>query len=89
MTITLPPDVERRLAQQSRRLGTTPESIVLDSLRRTFAMADAPNVSPEETLFDFLAGHIGTVDGASEPFSEDCGQRFTEALLEGHQRGPL
>jgi hypothetical protein len=55
--ITLPPDLESRLADEASRRGTTPELLALDGLRRLFApQLDGP--APAETLFDFLAGHI-------------------------------
>jgi hypothetical protein len=77
-TITLPPDLESRLADEALRRGTTPERLALDGLRRLFA----PRVdqTAADTLFDFLAGHIGTVAGTAEPLFEDCGRRFAEAL---------
>jgi hypothetical protein len=80
-TITLPPDLASRLAEEASRRGTTAELLALDSLRRLFAPrpAEAPGT---ETLFDFLAGHIGTVAGAVEPLSENCGRRFAEGLAE-------
>ena len=35
----------------------------------------------EPSLFTFLAGHIGVIDGTAETLSENCGQRFSEELL--------
>jgi hypothetical protein len=64
---------------------------VLDSLRKLFG----PGASSEEstgenaTLFDFLAGHIGMVEGSTEAFSDNCSQRFTDVLVEKQQRGRL
>jgi hypothetical protein len=84
-TITLPPDLESRLADEASRRGTTPELLALDGLRRLFASptdADAP----ADTLFDFLAGHIGTIAGTADPLSENCGQRFVEGLAAKQQR---
>ncbi|MFO0964730.1 MAG: hypothetical protein U0793_03960 [Gemmataceae bacterium] len=76
-TITLPPDLEGRLADEAHRRGTTPELLALDGLRRLFAPALTANGAPERaTLFDFLAGYIGTVEGEVEPYSEECGRRF-------------
>jgi hypothetical protein len=60
--ITLPPDLESRLADEASRRGTTPELLALDGLRRLFAPRPDEN-APAETLFDFLEGHIGTVAG--------------------------
>jgi hypothetical protein len=83
-TITLPPDLEARLAEEARRSGATPEQLALDGLRRLFA---PPVVEANgSSLFDFLAGHIGTVAGSTEPLSEDCGRRFADGMLEKHLR---
>jgi hypothetical protein len=86
-TITLPPEVEGLIVNEARRRGTTPEILVLDSLRQLFS----PPLTPEEpasgeTLFDFLAGHIGTVSGSSEALSEDCGNRFADVVMEKQSR---
>jgi hypothetical protein len=89
-TITLPPDLEGRLAEEARRRGTTLELLALDGLRRLFA--PPPTGNGEEgpgTLFDFLAGYIGTVAGSSEPYSENCGRRFAEGLAQKQQQGRL
>lgn len=89
-SITLPPDLEGTLAEEARRLGTTPESLALDSLRKLFASKSSPDPFPAgQTLFDFLSGCIGRVSGTSEALSENCGQRFAEGLVEKHRQGHL
>lgn len=89
-TIILPPDLEGRLGDEARRRGTTPELLALDGLRQLFAPPPAANGTEDHgTLFDFLAGYVGTVAGAAEPYSEDCGRRFAEALAEKQERGRL
>lgn len=35
----------------------------------------------EETLFDFLSGYIGTIDGSHEALSENTGVHFTQILM--------
>jgi hypothetical protein len=35
-TITLPPDLEDRLAEEAQRRGTTPELLAVDTLRKAF-----------------------------------------------------
>ena len=86
--ITLPHDLERPLLEEARRLGTTPESVALDCLRRLFVpQVESGPSAPDETLFDFLSGHIGKVDGTTEAWSEDCGQRFADGLEQKHQQG--
>jgi hypothetical protein len=83
--ITLPPDLESRLGDEASRRGTTPELLVLDGLRRLFP-PQLDGAAPTETLFDFLAGHIGAVAGTEEPLSEGCGRHFSEGLAEKQQR---
>ena len=83
-TITLPPDLEGRLAEEAARRGTTPELLALDGLRRLFAPRPE-EAAPADTLFEFLAGHLGTVAGTAEPLSEDCGRRFAEGLAAQQQ----
>jgi hypothetical protein len=89
MTISLPPDIEEALAEEAQRLGTTPELLALHSLRKLFISApdmDSPS-SKERTLYDFLADYIGTVEGSTEAFSEDCGRRFADGLADKQQKG--
>jgi hypothetical protein len=44
-TITLPPELENRLAAEARKRGTTTERLALDSLQRLFIAAVDPPVS--------------------------------------------
>jgi hypothetical protein len=91
ITISLPPDLEGPLTEEAQRQGMTPELLVLDSLRKLFGLAAASEEPTGEnaTLFDFLAGHIGTVEGSTEALSDNCGQRFAEGLAEKQRRGRL
>ena len=84
-TITLPPDIELPLVEEARRQGTTAEQLAIDSLRKLFT----PEPKTGEALFDLLNGYIGTVNGTTEALSENCGQHFTDGLLEKQQRGHL
>lgn len=88
--ITLPPELEKPLVEEARRQGTTPELLALESLRRLFVPQAEPGSSaPDETLFDFLSGHIGKVNGTTEALSENGGQRFADDLEDRHQQGRL
>jgi hypothetical protein len=91
ITISLPPDLEGPLTEEAQRRGTTPELLVLDSLRMLFVPTPASEepTGEDATLSDFVAGHIGTVEGTREAFSDNCGQRVAEGLAEKHQRGRL
>ena len=80
ITISLPPDIEGPLIEEAQRRGTTPELLVLDSLRTLFVPtpdSDEPT-GEDATLSDFLAGYIGTVEGSREAFSDNCGPHFAE-----------
>jgi hypothetical protein len=86
-TITLPPEIEEPLAEEARKQGTTPELLAVDCLRKLFTPSPTRGEPAEgETLFDFLSGYDGTVNGTTEALSENCGQRFAQGLLE-KQRG--
>ena len=89
-TITLPPEVEKSLVQEALKRGTSPELLAVDCLRKHFVPVSETGASNQHTtLFDFLAGYIGNVDGTTEPLSERCGQRFAQGLAEKQQRGRL
>ena len=76
-TITLPLDIEGPLTEEARRQGTTPEQLAVECLRKLFvATPDSGTSAASATLFDFLAGYIGLVQGTTEALSEHCGQRF-------------
>lgn len=91
MTISLPSDIEGALTEEALRRGTTPEVLALDSLRKLFVPPPDSEESQGKgrTLFDFLAGHIGTVEGSTEAFSDSSGQHFVEGLAEKQERGRL
>jgi hypothetical protein len=89
-TIILPPEIETPLAEAARQQGTTPEQLALETLRKSFAPKE--NGTPEksgETLYDFLKDYIGTVAGSGEALSEDCGEKFTDYLVEKKKAGRL
>ncbi len=89
VTIALPSDIEEPLSEQARRRGMTPEQLAIETLRATFTAEGDQEGQPKETLFDFLSGHIGTVDGTAEPLSQDTGRLFADGLEEKHRRGHL
>ena len=93
MIITLTPDIEKALAEQARKLETTPEQLALDSLRERFV--PAVNAGPPErqgTLADFLCGHIGVLHSSElipggARMSEDAGKKFAAGLVAERQKG--
>jgi hypothetical protein len=81
-TITLPPDLENRLADEARRRGTTPELLAVDSLRMIFVPQSANGgATGGDNLWSFLSAYIGTISGTTEALSENCGKRFVEGLV--------
>ncbi len=88
MIIELTPDIERRLAVQARKLGTTPERLALASLRERFGPTvtqDAPTEAPG-TLADFLQGHIGVLHSSEHVpggahMSKDSSKKYAADLL--------
>ena len=87
-TITLPDDLAQRLADAARIQGLTPEQLALDQLRHAFPETSTPPA--EGSLYDFLKPFIGRIASGSETsLSQDCGERFTDGLVEKHQRGEL
>ena len=92
MRIMLTPDMERMLTEQARKLGITPEQLVVDSLKERFASASASAVSETQgTLADFLHEHIGVLDSreyipSGACMSEDSGKKFATGLLKQHRQ---
>jgi hypothetical protein len=96
MIVTLTPDIERALVEQARRQGTTPERLVLETLRRQFMHSTGAEYPPGvgETLADFLDGAIGVLhSGEHVPggarMSEGAGDAFVAALIEKRRQGRL
>jgi hypothetical protein len=87
MIIQLTPDIEQALADEARKLGTTPEQLALDSLRERFMSREPPSPAKEpKTLADFLRGHIGVLHSSEHipggaRMSEASGKKFTAGLL--------
>lgn len=89
MTITLPPEIEGPLAEEARRQGTTAESLAVEALRKAFSPIETEQPQPGETLYDRLAGFIGIVESGDGTLSQNCGEKFTEGLLEKRRQGHL
>ena len=89
VTIALPSDIEGPLTEQARKRGMTPEQLAVETLRSTFTSGAATGEPDRGTLFDFLSGYVGTVEGSAENLSQDSGRLFAEGLLEKQRRGHL
>ena len=94
MIIKLTPDVEQALAEEARKLGTSPEQLALDSLRERFVHREAPTypATGQETLADFLRGHIGVLHSSEHApggarMSEVSGKKFAAGLVAQRQQG--
>ncbi len=96
MNINLPPDIEQAVVEQAREQGTTPELLVIDSLRERFLLS--PSLSTptegEGTLADFLGKHIGVLHSSEHipggaRMSEDSGQKFAAGMRKKRQQGRL
>jgi len=75
ITINLPSDIEAPIAKEAQRLGTTTELLAIESLCKPFLSETDRLFTGEETLFDYLSDHIGTVNGTTEALSENCGKQ--------------
>jgi hypothetical protein len=96
MNISLPPDIERAVVEHAREQGTTPELLVIDSLRERFLLFPPLNTFPqsEETLADFLGTHIGILHSSEHipggaRMSENNGKKFAAGMLKKRQQGRL
>ena len=83
--INLPPEIDGPLVDEARRRGTTPELLAIESLRRLFACAPAPDES--ETLLDYLGDYVASIDGSDGNPARKSGKIFEEAMVEKHRRG--
>jgi hypothetical protein len=62
MTITLTPDIEQAVTEQTQRQGITPESLIVEALREKFVLLQPP--APPDDWERMLRG-VGTKCGVS------------------------
>ena len=94
MEIALPPDLERTLTAQAHRQGTTPERLVLTSLRETLTPIEGEPAAEHSTLADFLGEHIGVLQSSEHVsggarMSEHTGDKFAKGMLRKRKEGQL
>jgi len=97
MKITVPPEIERALTKQAHKIGTTPELLVLDSLRQRFLSSESeeePEGEEPRTLADFLDGYIGVLHSSEHvpggaAMSEKSGEKFGANLIRKRDAGRL
>jgi hypothetical protein len=93
MLITLTPEIEQALAEQSQKQGTTPEQLALDSLRKQFVKSTRKrNPEMKGTLADFLDEFIGVIQSdelipGDAKMSEATSKVFAEGLLKKRLSG--
>ena len=93
MIITLTPDIEQALTAEARQRGLTPEQLALDSLRARFLFPESERspAAAQETLADFLCGHVGVLHSSEyvpggARLSEDSGRKFAAGLTAQRQQ---
>ena len=97
MKITVPPEIERALTKQAHKIGTTPELLVLDSLRQRFLSSESeeePGGEEPRTLADSLDGYIGVLHSSEHvpggaTMSEKSGEKFAANLIRKRDAGRL
>ncbi|MCW3053773.1 MAG: hypothetical protein JWN14_2943 [Chthonomonadales bacterium] len=95
VTISLPADLEKAIAEEAAQKGTTPELLTLDVLQGRFLKPSSPKQMPAgATLADALADYIGAVDTHDKypegsTLSENTGRKFAQGMVEKHKRGKL
>jgi len=93
--ITLPPELEKALAEQAEQTGTTPELLALDVLQKQFLGPHLDKPLPQgATMADAFADYIGSIstretapEGSS--LSENTGRRFAQLMVEKRKQGKL
>ena len=92
VTITLPPELEKNITERANRQGTTPELLTLDSLNQMYIPpAFLSPIEAEETLADYWADYIGTIDSREiypegSQLSENTGRKFAELMMEKYRK---
>jgi len=95
VTITLTPELEQAVNERARQQGTTPELLIQNDLRQKYLPAESAAMSSEgETMAEFFAGYIGSVNSSDlapegSDLSEDTGRKFKELLLKRQAESKL
>ncbi len=96
MTITLTPEIENALATCASREGTTPEQLVLETLRKRFASFLTTQAPTDEklSLYDLIKDHIGVIDSSEKypeggRMSENIGKKFAAGMKRKREQGRL
>ena len=85
-SIELPDPIFDALQEAATATGTTPIGWIAAHL----PTAKKPVPENAKSLADLLAGHIGRVhSGGKESYSQKCGERLTEYLVQKRREGRL
>jgi hypothetical protein len=95
VTITLPEELEKALAEEAEQRGTTVELLTLDVLQERFLKPSPTKQLPAgATLADALADYIGAINTRDKypegsTMSEQTGRRFAKMMVEKKKQGKL
>ena len=99
LTITLPPELEILVNEQSRSQGTSPQMWTVEILRRALesskSQAEMNSANPVDgTMADFFEGYIGVIDSSEfvnggAQMSTDSGRKFAEGMIQKRKSGKL
>jgi hypothetical protein len=85
--LELPDPVYDALQQAASASGTTPIGWIAAHLPAT---TKTSGISGPQNLAEALAGRIGTVhSGGQDRLSENCGEKFTDYLVQKRREGRL
>lgn len=87
LMLELSPETEARLQRKAERAGQSLPDYLL-------AVADAEEDEEEldvagGSAADLFAGRVGRIKGSTEAYSQNCGERFTQYVVEKHKAGNL
>ena len=85
--IHVPPELEKPLLEAAKRQGVDAETFAVNRLREVLGVPEENQAG--SNLFDLLEGHVGTVSGNGEAYSENTTERYTASLLEKKKQGRL
>jgi hypothetical protein len=99
VTITLPPELEKAVAERAQQQGTTPELWALDKLRQLLQFDSPPETTQEQasgsgTMLDFFTGYVGVLHSSEfvrggAQMSKNTGLKFAEGMLKKRREGRL
>jgi hypothetical protein len=86
-SLDIPDPIFDALQQAASASGTTPVGWIAAHLPSSPAPPAKKNA---KTLADLFEGHIGGISsGSKETLSENCGERFTDYLVQKRREGRL